>query len=152
MSTSRGLPILLLVILEIGRCCSACSCYCFVVRIIFGNALDTSAGRKAGNMEGSVRELDILRLWVVGVLSFFCWCWSTQKGKGDDSERKWMCDDPWKDRRMTCNLYTLLSLPLVECYGQTNRRVRPTSHSPLNRALAIVFCCRRRCPEDLVLR
>lgn len=106
------------------------------MRFGFGNALNTSAGRKGKGKRESRKEAREKvecpkAMNSVRFLSLFCWYGSTQKGKGRRQKRIDMCDDPWKDRRMTCcGLYPLLSLPLVSVVRWMERNTRERANFP----------------------
>ena len=64
-------------ILEVARCSSACSRYCFTDQIVFGNArrlcegsLDRYIHWKAGEPEGRVKQFDSRGLQTMGVFIF----------------------------------------------------------------------------------
>jgi len=93
-------------ILEVARCSSACSRYCFTDQIVFGNArrlcegsLDRYIHWKAGEPEGRVKQFDSRGLQKVGVFMFLLLVRECV-GKGEHVwERTATCGDLWKDRR-----------------------------------------------------
>ena len=62
-------------------------------------------------------DSDARRLWIAGVPMIFVFlllAWESAEEKGGHKlERKDRYRDRWKDERMTCGLYILLSLPLA---------------------------------------
>jgi len=87
---------------EVVRCCSASSGYCFIVRIVFGNALVSSAGRKAEEPEWGVKELDAQRIRAAGVFGSLLLARECAKGKRRHTRKRMdMCGDPWRDRKAT---------------------------------------------------
>ena len=65
------------------------SLHCFIVWIVFENALDTSARSKAEELEGRVEELDARGLRTVGVFVIIMLVWEHAKeGREAHAEEK----------------------------------------------------------------
>ena len=72
--------------------------YCFIVRIVFRNALDTSAGRKE-ELDGGVEESDARATNSWGHCHSFVRWGHIKKERGHTRKRVDMCGDPWENRK-----------------------------------------------------
>ena len=73
----------------------------FIVRIVFRNALDTSAGSEVEELEGGVEVSDARALNSVGVIFILLLAWEYVKRERGTHTRKSVdiCGEPWENRK-----------------------------------------------------